>query len=213
MFDVAIVGYGPAGAVAAALLGQAGLSVQVCDRLRGVYEIPRAIALDHEIMRVFQELNLVDAIAPFTEPFTNSEFFGVDGQLIKCMSTVAEPYPLAYTPSLVFSQPPVEAALRAHVRSLPNVTVSLGDTVTAVTQDSQAATLTLVNAQGHSTFSVFGTGCLFVGGGHVIDQTDDQKNRDHERKEAQEQHLLGCLHRTGVVFVCLIVVVVAHSVL
>ncbi len=62
-YDVAIVGYGPAGAVAAALLGQAGLSVYVCDRLHGVYEIPRAIALDHEIMRVFQQIGVIDAIA------------------------------------------------------------------------------------------------------------------------------------------------------
>lgn len=54
VYDLAIVGYGPAGAVAAALLGQAGHSVYVCDRLQDVYEIPRAIALDHEVMRVFQ---------------------------------------------------------------------------------------------------------------------------------------------------------------
>jgi len=47
MFDVAVVGFGPAGAVAAALLGHAGLRVHVCDRLQGVYEIPRAVSLDH----------------------------------------------------------------------------------------------------------------------------------------------------------------------
>lgn len=151
MFDVAIVGFGPTGAVAAGLLGGRGLKVWVCDKSEDVYDKPRAIALDHEIMRVFQELSLVEKIEPFTEPFTNSEFFGVDGQLIKCMSTVAEPFPLAYTPSLVFSQPPVEEALRAHVHSLPNVTVSLGQTVTAVTQDSTSATLTVVDAQGHSS--------------------------------------------------------------
>ena len=38
--DVAIVGFGPVGAVAAALLGQAGLRVHVCDRLPDVYEMP-----------------------------------------------------------------------------------------------------------------------------------------------------------------------------
>lgn len=43
-----------AGAVAASLLGQAGLKVYVCDKSTSVYEKPRAIALDHEIMRVFQ---------------------------------------------------------------------------------------------------------------------------------------------------------------
>ena len=71
--DVAIVGFGPAGATAAALLGQAGLKVWVADRLPDVYEIPRAIALDHEILRVFQQLGVVDAVLKHCEPFTNSE--------------------------------------------------------------------------------------------------------------------------------------------
>jgi 3-(3-hydroxy-phenyl)propionate hydroxylase len=68
VYDVAIVGYGPSGVVAAALLGQAGLKVYACDKQPGVYEIPRAIALDHEIMRVFQQLGVVDAIRPTPSP-------------------------------------------------------------------------------------------------------------------------------------------------
>jgi 3-(3-hydroxy-phenyl)propionate hydroxylase len=148
MFDVAIVGYGPAGAVAAALLGQAGLKVHVCDRLRGVYEIPRAIALDHEIMRVFQQLGIVEAVLPYTEPFTPSEWFGVDGQLIRRMTMVDPPYPQGYTPSIVFTQPPVERVLRECVAQLPNVTVALGCEMTALAQDADAATLTLQREDG-----------------------------------------------------------------
>ena len=142
-FDAAIVGYGPAGAVAAALLGQAGLSVLVCDKLPGVYEIPRAIALDHEIMRVFQQLGLVDQVLPFTEAFTPSEWFGASGQLIRRMTMVAPPYPQGYTPSMVFTQPPVERLLRAHVAQCPTVTVALATEMTALVQDSDGVTLTL----------------------------------------------------------------------
>ena len=140
-FDVAIVGYGPVGQVAAGLLGQRGLKVYVCDRLPGVYEIPRAIALDHEIMRVFQQLGVVDAIAPHTEPFTNSEYFGVDGQLIRRMTMVAPPYPQGYTPSLVFTQPSVERALRAHVGAMPNVQVALATELRRIAQDAAGVTL------------------------------------------------------------------------
>ena len=147
MFDVAIVGYGPAGAVAAALLGQAGLRVHVCDRLPGIYEIPRAISLDHEILRVFQQIGVVDAVLPHTEPFTNSEWFGADGQLIRRMTMVAPPYPQGYTPSVVFSQPPVERILRERVGQLPNVTVALDTEVTALTQDNEGVTLATRDAQ------------------------------------------------------------------
>jgi hypothetical protein len=130
MFDVAIVGFGPTGAVLAGLLGQQGLKVWVGDESAEVYDKPRAISLDHEIMRVFQQLGLLEALEPYVEPFTNSEFYGVDGQLIKCMSTVAPPYPMTFTPSLVFSQPDFERVLRHKVQSMPNVSVQLTNGVT-----------------------------------------------------------------------------------
>ncbi|HSW20789.1 MAG TPA: bifunctional 3-(3-hydroxy-phenyl)propionate/3-hydroxycinnamic acid hydroxylase [Ramlibacter sp.] len=146
MYDVAVVGYGPAGVVAAALLGQQGLRVYACDRLRDVYQIPRAIALDHEIMRVFQQLGVVDAVQPYTEPFTNSEYFGVDGQLIRRMTMVEPPHPQGYTPSIVFTQPPVERALRERVAQMSNVTVELGVEMTSIAQDRDGVTLDIVEA-------------------------------------------------------------------
>ena len=150
-YDVAIAGFGPAGAVACALLGQAGLRVYACDKLEGVYEIPRAISLDHEILRVFQQLGLIDAIAPHCEPFTPSEFYGVDGALIRRMTMVEPPYPQGHVPSNVFSQPPVERAIRARVAAMANVTVDLGVEVVAVAQGPQAASLQVKGPAGLKT--------------------------------------------------------------
>ena len=90
-FDVAICGFGPAGATAAALLGAQGLRVFVADRLTGVYDKPRAFAMDHEIMRVFQNIGLADAIQPHVAPFSASEHFGVDGQLIRRLTMIEPP--------------------------------------------------------------------------------------------------------------------------
>lgn len=149
-YDAAVVGFGPVGAVAAALLGQAGLRVHVCDRMRDVHEIPRAISLDHEIMRVFQQIGLVEAIAPHVEPFTPSEYFGVDGRLIRRMTMVAPPYPQGWTPSMVFTQPPVERALRERVARLGNVTVALGTALESLDQDADGATLALRSVEGRT---------------------------------------------------------------
>ena len=148
VYDVAIVGFGPTGAVAAALLGRRGIRTFVCDRQREVYDKPRAIALDHEIMRVFQALRLADELTAFMEPFTDSLFYGVDGTLIKRMSTVAPPYPMAYPPSLVFTQPRVEEVLRRHVGGLAGVTVALGQSVTGLQQADDHATLSLCHETG-----------------------------------------------------------------
>ena len=141
VYDVAVVGFGPSGAVAANLLGQAGLTTYVCDKTRDVYEKPRAIALDHEIMRVFQQIGVADKVMPHVEPFTPSEYFGVDGQLIRRMTMVAPPFPLGHTPSMVFSQPPVERILRAQAQSWSCVHIELGVACVSLTQDNEGATL------------------------------------------------------------------------
>ena len=148
MFDVAIVGFGPTGAVAAGLLGLQGVRTFVCDESTEVYDKPRAISVDHEIMRVFQQLGISDAIEPFTEPFTNSEFYGVDGRLIKCMSTVDPPYPLGFSPSLVFTQPAMESVLRQRVSSMASVQVGLGHKVTGLKQEETLVTLSMEDTHG-----------------------------------------------------------------
>ncbi len=148
VFDVAIVGFGPSGAAAAALLGAAGLRIHVCDAQRTVYDKPRAVALDHEILRVFQQMGVGPEIAPHIEPFTDSRYLGVDGQLIKCMTTVPMPYPLAHPPSVVFSQPAVEQVVRDRVRALPNVEVALGLEMVDLTQDDRGVTLQLRDGEG-----------------------------------------------------------------
>ncbi|MFG6439095.1 bifunctional 3-(3-hydroxy-phenyl)propionate/3-hydroxycinnamic acid hydroxylase [Roseateles sp. LKC17W] len=141
MHDVAIVGFGPSGAVAAALLGQAGFKVFVADRAHEVYDRPRAIALDHEVLRVFQQLGVVEQVEPFTEPFTDSCYYGVDGALIRRMTMVAPPYPQGHTPSVVFTQPPVEEVLRRAVAAMPSVIISTGLTVFDLQQADDQAVL------------------------------------------------------------------------
>ncbi len=147
-YDVVVIGFGPAGAVAAALLGQAGLRTLVIDRSRTVHAIPRAIAIDHEIMRIFQNLGVADQVLPHVAPFTASEHFGAQGQLIRRIDMVEPPYPLGYIPSMVFTQPPVEAALRAHVAGYPSVEIALGWSFQSLIQQPGAVRLTLAGDQG-----------------------------------------------------------------
>ena len=147
-YDVVIIGFGPSGAIAAALLGQAGISTLLVERNHEVYDKPRAIALDHEIMRVFQQLGLADRVLPHTEPFTPSEYFGADGQLIKRLATVEPPYPLGYSPSLVFNQPAIEHILRSHVATLGSVRMACGTEFLSLEQDGDAVRLQLRDDSG-----------------------------------------------------------------
>ena len=149
-FDVVVVGFGPAGATCANLLGAMGVRTLVIDKSRTVYDMPRAFALDHEIMRVFQGLGLAGAIAPFTRPFTPSEYYGTQGQLIKRLGSVPPPYPLGWPPNMVFTQPPVEAALRQHAAARESVTVALGEELVGLTQTDQHVAVDLRSDAGVS---------------------------------------------------------------
>ncbi|HJT62893.1 MAG TPA: bifunctional 3-(3-hydroxy-phenyl)propionate/3-hydroxycinnamic acid hydroxylase [Burkholderiales bacterium] len=120
-FDVAVVGLGPAGAACAALLGTRGVKTVAIERSREVYDKPRAFALDHEIMRVFEDLGIAEAVAPHTAPFTPSEYYGAEGQLIKRLDALPPPWPLGWPPSMVFEQPAVERLLRKRAAEVAEV--------------------------------------------------------------------------------------------
>ena len=147
-YDVVVVGFGPSGAVAAALLGQQGFRTLAIDRTREIYAKPRAIAIDHEILRLFDNLGVAEAVLPHTAPFPASDHFGVDGQLIRRIDMVPEPWPQAFVPTMVFSQPPVEAALRAHAAAMPGVSVELGTACVGIAQDAARVTLRLRDDDG-----------------------------------------------------------------
>ncbi|WP_145321239.1 MULTISPECIES: bifunctional 3-(3-hydroxy-phenyl)propionate/3-hydroxycinnamic acid hydroxylase [unclassified Rhizobium] len=149
-YDVLVVGFGPAGAVAAGMLGAQGHSTLVVDRLTGIYDKPRAIALDHEILRHFDNMGIADEVLPHTAPFTASQHFGAEGQLIRRIDMVPEPYPLGYTPSMVFTQPPVEAVLRRHAESFDCVTIELGTEMVDLDPQGNEVVATLRDSSGES---------------------------------------------------------------
>ena len=139
--DVIVVGFGPSGAIATGMLGQAGLRTLAIDRSTEVYGKPRAIAIDHEIMRTLQNMGVSEQVLPYVAPFTASEHYGVEGQLIRRVDMVQPPYPLGYVPSMVFTQPPVEAALRAHAAAFASVDLRLGVEFVSLHQQDGIVTL------------------------------------------------------------------------
>jgi 3-(3-hydroxy-phenyl)propionate hydroxylase len=148
--QVAVIGFGPSGAVGAGLLGQRGIRTLAVDRMRHVYDKPRAIAIDHEILRLFDNLGVADRVLPHVAPFPASQHFGAEGQLIRRIDMVPAPYPLGYTPSMVFSQPPVEEALREHAASFESVEIALGTELVDFEPSDSGVTLHLRRDDGET---------------------------------------------------------------
>ncbi|MGG5818201.1 bifunctional 3-(3-hydroxy-phenyl)propionate/3-hydroxycinnamic acid hydroxylase [Falsiroseomonas sp. HW251] len=155
--EAVVIGFGPCGAVAAGMLGQAGFELLAIDRATEVYDKPRAIAIDHEILRLLDGMGVAEAVLPYTAPFPPSDHFGADGLPIRHIDMVPEPYPMGFVPTMVFTQPPVEEALRAHAAGLPGVTVELGTELIAIEPREDEVRLTLRDAHGNRRDVAAGT--------------------------------------------------------
>lgn len=146
--DVAIIGFGPVGATLAGLLGQHGCRVAVLDKSEQIYPLPRAFALDHEAMRVFQQLGIAGAMAPHMTPYRPTVYLGAQGQPIQRFDFGPGPYPLGWMPAYTFNQPALEAALRAAVTAMPTVRTRLGLEVTELADEGDSVRFTARDAAG-----------------------------------------------------------------
>jgi len=143
IYDALIVGYGPVGATMANLAARRGLRVAVVDAALGIYDKPRALTFDHEVMRIFQACGLADRIWQYTAPHPGTHYLGVDGRVIKKVESLPPPYPLAWPPTITFVQPEVERVLREGVAARASVDVLLGQRAVAFTQDDDGVVLTV----------------------------------------------------------------------
>jgi 3-(3-hydroxy-phenyl)propionate hydroxylase len=147
-YDVIIVGMGPVGALCANLAGMWGLKAHVVDKSETVYTNPRAMGFDHEVMRVFGNIGLADKIAEHVMPYRPSEYHTTGSRLIKRIDAAKPPFALGWAPNYVFSQPPVERALRSRIADLKSVTVELGSEVLSVDSKSSQAEVRILAKDG-----------------------------------------------------------------
>ena len=163
-YDVAIVGYGPVGATLANQLGQAGWRVAVLERDRQIHPLPRAIHFDGEVMRIFQNIGLREAVQSVTRPgMKGMHFVNARDQLLMVRGGTAAIGPHGCANNHYFHQPELEAVLRAGVARYPNVTVLEDHEVMAIDGSAdECATLTVASgagAQVHALRARYVVGC------------------------------------------------------
>ncbi|MDX3905778.1 MAG: bifunctional 3-(3-hydroxy-phenyl)propionate/3-hydroxycinnamic acid hydroxylase [Pigmentiphaga sp.] len=145
--DVAIVGYGPVGALLANLLGQLGLSVLVLDKEPGIYPLPRAIHFDGEVMRVFQSAGLRQAVLEVVRPGTQGmHFVNAEGRTLLIRGGTAELGPHGCANNYYFHQPELEQVLRQGAGRFPHVEIRLGCEVTALREEPEWVELELTDS-------------------------------------------------------------------
>src|SRR5690606_37165035 len=112
VYDVAIIGAGPTGITLANLLGSYGLSVIILERYKGILDIPRAVHIDGETMRVFQSAGLAQHVLPILRPGHSMHWVNAKGQTLLVRNGHAGLSDQGWHNDYYFHQPHLEACLR-----------------------------------------------------------------------------------------------------
>ena len=155
VFDVAIIGYGPAGASLANLLGQLGLSVLVLERDADIYPLPRAIHFDGEVMRVFETAGLRHEVEAISRPGLKGMYFNnAAGETLLIRAGTAARGPHGCATNHYFHQPELEVVLRDGLKRYPQVQVRTSHEVTSLEDGAELATLQVKDLQSGNTQAV-----------------------------------------------------------
>jgi 2-polyprenyl-6-methoxyphenol hydroxylase-like FAD-dependent oxidoreductase len=149
-YDIAIVGYGPVGQVAAALLGASGHRVAVVERHPGLYGLPRAGHVDHEIMRIFQSIGSADEMAERAWPMTAYDVYDAGGRILQELDWNHDGISGWHSDFLIY-QVYLEESLDAAVRRANTVDVRFGKEAIEIVQDADGVTLTVRDRGGSET--------------------------------------------------------------
>jgi 3-(3-hydroxy-phenyl)propionate hydroxylase len=150
--EVLVVGLGPVGAALTALLAQAGVRVTVIEKETAAHPLPRAVHFDHEIMRLFQQLGVAEAVLAHTRDLPEYEFRAADGQLLFALPPAPET-PSGWRSGYMFHQPGLEAVLRERLSELPTATVRSGVRLHRFVQDEDGVVAEVTGPDGPETLS------------------------------------------------------------
>ena len=144
-YDIAIIGYGPVGAVTANLFGQKGFNTIVIEPKKEIWDIPRAVHFDGQTQRIFQTMGFMDEISKIIHPMEGINFLNNKGKSIVNINLKLDEPINGYDESVFFNQPIFEKFLRSEANKHNNIDIKLGYKLTNIDAQESINNLTLLN--------------------------------------------------------------------
>ena len=146
-YDAIVIGGGPVGATALALLGQAGITAVGIERETEPWPYARAVHFDGEIMRLLQTLGLADDVFVQCRPMVQYRFVNEAGETL-IAAELGQFGAQAWHDNVVFHQPTIEPIVRAEVDGLPGIELRVGTTMLDFEQDAGGVHCRVENPDG-----------------------------------------------------------------
>ncbi len=151
--DIILVGCGPTSAVLANLLAPYGWRIAIFEKDLEIYDLPRAVFFDDEIMRIFQQIGLSDNVIPCTNQVHGMTLLNADGEMLAEYTAETTPESSGWHAGYMFHQPTLETILRNGLKRFSNVTLHLGVEVSKITQLNQSVMVEVVTKNGSLNYS------------------------------------------------------------
>jgi 3-(3-hydroxy-phenyl)propionate hydroxylase len=148
--DVVVIGGGPVGVTALALLGRAGLTAIGLERETEAWPTARAVHFDGETFRTLQSLGVAERFADVTLPMSSMHIENEAGEVLISVPT-GRFGAQAWHDDLTFHQPDVEHLLRDVVDGLPGVELRCGSAATDVRNVENGVEVTVRDAAGRES--------------------------------------------------------------
>ena len=138
-YDLIVLGLGPVGLLACNTWGRMGYRVLGIDKVRQAYHFPRAIALDDEIVRIVQSVDLLKPLLQHLKPFEGMELLDAKGNVL---ASGLLDYPSGYDSNhFFFYQPALEKILREGCERYESITTLYGTEIQALKEHSDGVSV------------------------------------------------------------------------
>ncbi|MEA1028101.1 bifunctional 3-(3-hydroxy-phenyl)propionate/3-hydroxycinnamic acid hydroxylase [Pseudomonas sp. N-137] len=143
--DVAIIGYGPGGVVAANVLGRLGVKTIAIERFQDIYSRARAVTVNDWTMRIFQNLGLAEKMKDIMDVTHSLRWVDYEGRELTSLSF--PPGEFGHATSYAIYQPEMERVLREGAKRYNSVRVKFGHEMTGLDQDPDGVTIQAKNLE------------------------------------------------------------------
>ena len=153
-YDVVIIGLGPSGGTLANLLAMNNLSILILEKEASIYNLPRAVHFDDEVMRVFNTIGITKSLTKKLIINKGTKFVNEKGELL-----LDWPRPKVITengwyPSYRFHQPDLERSLRYKLKRFGKVIISQNSEVYKTINHKNFSIIEYKNLKTKQIFSV-----------------------------------------------------------
>lgn len=148
--DVLIIGAGPTGVTLGLALARQGVRTLMIDKEDGIYPLPRAAHIDHEAVRIFQNLGVAADVLKASRPASRYDFLNAKGEVLMRFDGTDKIGPGGWPISNMVHQPSLEAALRDAARAQANLELKTGWKWLSYTEYPDQVASEIATPQGHT---------------------------------------------------------------